>query len=70
MSIPECPEPYSVGCTCSRGMVAIRVWVLDLTVKYDQVKKEEKASGSSGKAPKKHPTGGAGRLVGTGKKAK
>ena len=51
-------------------MVAIRVWVLDLTVKYDQVKKEEKASGSSGKAPKKHPTGGAGRLVGTGKKAK
>jgi hypothetical protein len=62
--------PSRVQCvrnaTC--GLVAIRVWVLDATIKYDQVKKDEKVPSGKGRPPK-HPLSGAAASSAAGKPA-
>ena len=51
--------PSRVQCArnATVGLVAIRVWVLDATIKYDQVKKEDKPTGSGKGRPPKSASG-------------
>jgi hypothetical protein len=53
--------PSRVQCVrnATLGLVAVRVWVLDAMVKYDQVKKDDKPISSGKGRPPKYPAGSA-----------
>jgi len=63
--------PSRVHCirNATIGLVAIRVWVLDQTVKYDQTKSSEKTAAGRGRPPSKGTTTSSGAKLGRPKKS-